>query len=157
MLNSYKARPLTAGVADMTYPLVQMTEPGMTLQKWQDFVADYVCADDPIPESLWLRSKGIMIICNERGYVHGLFSYEIRADISIGSVLHVDNVKAVEIVARGHVLHCMREAMDRLLRLHGCAATYVAVDEPNLRMKSFFSDAGFVPRKIRYCAPASKP
>ncbi|WP_258549283.1 hypothetical protein [Thalassospira profundimaris] len=157
MLNTYNAQPLTAGIADMIFPLVQMTEANITLQKWQDFVAEYVCTDDPVPESQWLRDKGIVVIRNDRGYVHGVFSYEIRTDMSIGTVLHVDNVKAVEIVAREHVLNCMREAMDRLLRLHGCAATYVAVDEPNMRMKSFFSDAGFVPRKIRYCAPAPKP
>lgn len=156
MRNTYSARPLTARTADMTYPLVQMKDAGMTLPKWQNFVAAYCVEGEPVNHDQWLRTKGIIVICNERGYVHGLFSYEVRSDMSAGKVLHVDNVMAIEIVARDHALNEMRAAMDRLTELHGCTAVHVAVDDMDGKMKDYFSHAGYLPRKIRYCSPAQQ-
>ncbi len=160
MSATYQARPLTHITADMTFPLVQMMQTGLTVERWREFVAEF-CADRGnsaigagCDDILWQRPRGIIVIANERGYIHGLFSYQVRDDIAEGLVLHVDNVMAVEIVSRPYVLDAMRDAMNRLVRDHHCAAVHVSLGEMEERLRHYFSGAGFVPRKIRYCAPA---
>ncbi len=158
---TYQARPLTHHTADMTFPLVQMMQTGLSFDRWREFVAEF-CVDcqNVAPgagcdDILWQRPRGIMVISNERGYIHGLFSYQVRDDIAEGLVLHVDNVMAVEIVSRPYVLDTMRDAMNRLVHDHHCAAVHVSLGEMDERLRDYFSGAGFVPRKIRYCAPAT--
>ncbi len=158
---TYQARPLTHHTADMTFPLVQMMQTGLSFDRWREFVAEF-CVDcqNVAPgagcdDILWQRPRGIMVISNERGYIHGLFSYQVRDDIAEGLVLHVDNVMAVEIVSRPYVLDTMRDAMNRLVHDHRCAAVHVSLGEMDERLRDYFSGAGFVPRKIRYCAPAT--
>ncbi|MDP2699569.1 hypothetical protein [Thalassospira sp.] len=163
MPDTYSARPLTDKTAEMTYPLVQMMQSGLTQEDWRKFVDSY--SDVEIEKTNarqrlrdpWLRRQGIIVVCNERGYVHGLFSYEIRRDIGGGPVLHVDNVIAVEIVARGYALSAMRRAMTRLVELHDCKAVHVALSDTDSKLKSYFTDAGFVAQKTRYCASVSRP
>ncbi|MFC4235757.1 hypothetical protein ACFOY8_10990 [Thalassospira xianhensis] len=162
MSTTYQARPLTHHTADMTFPLVQMMQTGLTVERWREFVAEF-CTDRGnsvigagCDDILWQRPRGIIVIANERGYIHGLFSYQVRDDIAEGLVLHVDNIMAVEIVSRPYVLDAMRNAMNRLVMGHHCAAVHVSVGEMEERLRDYFSGAGFVPRKIRYCAPAAQ-
>ncbi|OSQ47236.1 hypothetical protein TALK_13980 [Thalassospira alkalitolerans] len=138
-----------------------MMQTGLSFDRWREFVAEF-CVDcqNVAPgagcdDILWQRPRGIMVISNERGYIHGLFSYQVRDDIAEGLVLHVDNVMAVEIVSRPYVLDTMRDAMNRLVHDHRCAAVHVSLGEMDERLRDYFSGAGFVPRKIRYCAPAT--
>jgi len=102
----------------MTFPLVQMMQTGLTFERWREFVAEF-CTDRAnsmigagCDDILWQRPRGIIVIANERGYIHGLFSYQVRDDMSEGLVLHVDNIMAVEIVSRPYVLDAMRDAMN---------------------------------------------
>lgn len=163
MSEAYKSLPLTAQTADMTYPLVQMMKVDMSFDRWRAFVDQYSMpvskdSDDTNSDGdniLWQRQRGIIVIANERGYIHGLFSYYVRDDMSDGVVLHVDNVMAVEIVAGDYVLDAMRDAMDRLSRIHQCSNVYVSLGEPDERLRTYFTRAGYTPSKVRYCAPAT--
>ncbi|MDG4720544.1 MULTISPECIES: hypothetical protein [Thalassospira] len=167
MSEAYQAHPLTSQTADMTYPLVQMMQVDMSFDRWRAFVGRYCL---PVGDSqaekragrnvdadqiLWQRQRGIIVFSNERGYIHGLFSYYVRDDMADGLVLHVDNVMAVEIVAGAYVYDAMRDAMSRLARDHKCANVYVSLGECDDRLRDYFSKAGYVPSKVRYCAPAT--
>ena len=160
MSATYQARPLTHLTADMTFPLVQMMQTGLTVERWREFVAEF-CTDCGsvvrvgCDDVLWQRPRGIIVVANERGYIHGLFSYYVRDDMSDGRVLHVDNLMAVEIIAGAHVFDAMRDAMTRLVHGHECANVYVSLGQCDERLRDYFSKAGFVPSKIRYCAPAT--
>ncbi|MBX2832804.1 MAG: hypothetical protein KTR23_16895 [Rhodospirillales bacterium] len=163
MPEGYQALPLTSYTADMTFPLVQMLQVDLTLDRWRAFVDQYClpvvkdaqnkkdCGDS----ILWQRQRGIIVIANERGYIHGLFSYLVRDDMTNGLVLHVDNVMAVEIVSGDYVLDAMRDAMSRLASDHKCSNVYVSLGEMEDRLRGYFAKAGFAPRKVRYCAPAT--
>ena len=163
MSEAYKSLPLTAQTADMTYPLVQMLKGDMSFDRWRAFVDQYcmgvkrrsVGASADGSDILWQRQRGIIVIANERGYIHGLFSYYVRDDMTDGLVLHVDNVMAVEIVSRDYVFDAMRDAMSRLASTHACNNVYVSLCEPDDRLRAYFSRAGYAPRKVRYCAPAT--
>ncbi|MHC8495156.1 hypothetical protein ACTU44_20885 [Thalassospira sp. SM2505] len=167
MSEAYQAHPLTSHTADMTYPLVQMMQVDMSFDHWRAFVGRYClpvgdCEKVPgtgrksdADQILWQRQRGIIVISNERGYIHGLFSYYVRDDMKDGLVLHVDNVMAVEIVAGAYVLDAMRDAMTRLAQVHKCANVYVSIGELDGRLRDYFAKAGFVPSKVRYCAPAT--
>lgn len=163
MSEAYKSLPLTAQTADMTYPLVQMLEVDMSFDRWRAFVDRYCL---PVSKEglgntidgdniLWQRQRGVIVIANERGYIHGLFSYYVRDDMTDGLVLHVDNIIAVEIVTGDHVLDAMRDAMTRLSGVHGCVNVYLSLGAPEDRLRTYFARAGFVPSKVRYCAPAT--
>ncbi len=167
MSEAYQAHPLTSHTADMTYPLVQMMQVDMSFDRWRAFVDRYCLpvgdtgADSGLAGAtdadhlLWQRQRGIIVLSNERGYIHGLFSYYVRDDMTDGLVLHVDNVMAVEIVAGAYVFDAMRDAMNRLARDHKCANVYVSLGECDGRLRDYFAKAGFVPSKVRYCAPAT--
>lgn len=167
MSEAYQAHPLTSQTADMTYPLVQMMLVDMSFDRWRAFVDRYCLpvGDGQVPSDisnkntanpiLWQRQRGIVVFSNERGYIHGLFSYYVRDDMSDGLVLHVDNVMAVEIVAGAHVFDAMRDAMTRLVQDHKCANVYVSLGQCEERLRDYFSKAGFVPSKVRYCAPVT--
>ncbi|WP_033068091.1 hypothetical protein [Thalassospira australica] len=163
MSDVYTSLPLTAQTADMTYPLVQMLQVDMSFDRWRTFVDRYcmpvthdvsniTCDGDNI---LWQRQRGLIVVANERGYIHGLFSYYVRDDMADGMVLHVDNIIAVEIVTGDHVLDAMRDAMTRLASIHGCHNVYVSLGELDERLQTYFARAGFTPSKVRYCAPAT--
>lgn len=159
MSDTYQARPLTSQTADMTFPLVQMAQSGLTYQRWREFVSEFCINLAPVSgrgcdNILWLRPRGIIVIANERGYIHGLFCYHLRDDIANGQVLHVDNVMAIEIVSRPYVLDEMRRAMRRLVNDLKCECLEVSLDEVDDRLRHYFSEAGFVPNKIRYSTPA---
>ncbi|MCC9624598.1 hypothetical protein LPB41_23190 [Thalassospira sp. MA62] len=161
MSETYHARPLTSQTADMTFPLVQMLQADLTLDRWREFVAEFCLAKPTVElgagcdDVLWLRPRGIIVISNERGYIHGFFSYHVRDDMADGRVLHVDNVMAVEIVSRDHVLNTMRGAMSKLATMHGCKNVHVTLGEMERRLREYFGEMGFAPSKVRYCAPAS--
>jgi hypothetical protein len=163
MSEAYKSLPLTAQTADMTYPLVQMLKVDMSFDRWRAFVDQYclpvgkgsVGGTTDSNDILWQRQRGIIVIANERGYIHGLFSYYVRDDMTDGLVLHVDNVMAVEIVSGDYVLDAMRDAMSRLASVHACSNVYVSLGEPDDRLRAYFSRAGYAPRKVRYCAPTT--
>ncbi|WP_240626441.1 hypothetical protein [Thalassospira lohafexi] len=161
MAATYYARPLTSHTADMTYPLVQMLQADLTFDRWCEFVAECCSPTSEIvpgegcEDILWLRSRGIIVVANERGYIHGLFSYQVHDDMADGRVLHLDNVMTVEIVSRPYVLDAMREAMTRLAAEHQCGNVYVSLGEMDQRQRDYFKAAGFTPRKVRYCAPAT--
>ncbi|MBC05084.1 hypothetical protein [Thalassospira sp.] len=163
MSEAYKSLPLTAQTADMTYPLVQMLKVDMSFDRWRAFVDQYcmpvakdsVGAKADADDILWQRQRGIIVIANERGYIHGLFSYYVRDDMTDGLVLHVDNVMAVEIVSGDYVLDAMRDAMSRLARVHECSNVYVSLGEPDDRLRTYFARSGYAPSKVRYCAPAA--
>ncbi|MBR9901254.1 MAG: hypothetical protein GYB19_14505 [Rhodospirillales bacterium] len=163
MSEAYKSLPLTAQTADMTYPLVQMLKVDMSFDRWRAFVDQYCMpvaagsldANADRDDILWQRQRGIIVVANERGYIHGLFSYYVRDDMADGVVLHVDNVIAVEIVTGDYVLDAMRDAMARLADLHECRNVYVSLGEVEGRLQSYFTKSGFVPSKVRYCAPAT--
>lgn len=162
MSEAYKSLPLTAQTADMTYPLVQMLKVDMSFDRWRAFVDQYcmpvirgtVREKNNGYDILWQRQRGIIVIANERGYIHGLFSYYVRDDMTDGLVLHVDNVMAVEIVSGDYVLDAMRDAMSRLARVHDCSNVYVSLGEPDDRLRTYFARSGYAPSKVRYCAPA---
>lgn len=163
MSETYKSLPLTAQTADMTFPLVQMLQVDMSFDRWRAFVDKYCLpvaqteggAAESGDNILWRRQRGIIVIANERGYIHGLFSYYVRDDMADGQVLHVDNVIAVEIIAGDYVLDTMRDAMTQLASLHGCSNVYVSLGELEGRLRSYFAKAGFAPSKVRYCAPTT--
>ncbi|WP_430473283.1 hypothetical protein ACQ0MK_14910 [Thalassospira lucentensis] len=159
----YQALPLTSQTADMTFPLVQMLQVDLTFVRWRAFVDKYClpvikneqAGQDYGDSILWQRQRGIIVIANERGYIHGLFSYHVRDDMTDGLVLHVDNVMAVEIVTGNYVLDAMGDAMTRLSSDHDCHNVYVSLGEMEGRLRDYFAKAGFVPSKVRYCAPAT--
>ena len=160
MASTYFARPLTSHTADMTFPLVQMLQADLTLERWREFVSEFCASTSQVKpgegceDILWLRPRGVIVAANERGYIHGLFSYQVRDDMADGRVLHLDNVMAVEIVSRAYVFDTLRDAMSRLATDHECANVYVSLSEMDQRQREYFGAAGFTPRKVRYCAPA---
>lgn len=168
MSKAYQAHPLTAQTADMTYPLVQMLQADMSFDRWRSFVDAYClpvirgsgygapsAKPDDADGILWRRERGIIVVSNERGYIHGLFSYYVRDDMTAGLVLHVDNVMAVEIVPGDYVLDAMRDAMTHLASAHGCRNVHASIGELDDRLRCYFAKAGFAPSKVRYCAPAT--
>lgn len=161
MASTYYARPVTSHTADMTFPLVQMLQADLTLDRWREFISEFCTAKPDVTpgegyeDILWLRPRGVIVVANERGYIHGLFSYQVRDDMADGRVLHVDHVMTVEIVSTAYVLDAMREAITRLSTDHHCANVYVSLGEMDQHQRNYFGAAGFAPRKVRYCAPAT--
>lgn len=125
MSGPFTAKELTAEQVAQAFPLIQSAVPHLTLERWNGFV-DLVAK---LASGAERRQAGIMTIQNNRGYIHGLFSYTVEASLHHGRVLSIDNFVAFDMVDRDKAIEAMFEAMDDIAYGLGCQAIHVRLPE----------------------------
>jgi hypothetical protein len=118
MSRLFIARALRPEQAAQAYPLLQSAFPALTLSRWTEFVRNLTRAKSRPAD----RAKGIMAIQSDRGYIHGLFSYSVAADLQHGRVLLVDNFVAVDLVASDSAVQALRQVMEEVATRLDCQA-----------------------------------
>ena len=107
------------------FPLIQSLLPSLTLDEWLEFIDALSLLPQP-------RASGVIAAYNGRGYIHGLFSYAVRADLAHGRILEVDNFVAFEFPDARGVTRELADGMDRLAVDYGCRAIHVDLPERSL-------------------------
>jgi hypothetical protein len=125
MSGPFAAKELTGGQVAQAFPLIQSVAPHLTLEQWNCFV-DLVTN---LAGGVQHPQAGIMTIQNNRGYIQGLFSYTVEANLNHGRVLSIDNFVAFDLVDRDKAIEAMFGAMDDIAYGLGCHAIHVHLPE----------------------------
>ena len=125
MSGLFTAKELNAEQVAQAFPLIQSVVPHLTLEQWNGFVG----LVGSLASEAQRRQAGIMTIQNSRGYIHGLFSYTVEANLHHGRVLSIDNFVAFDLVDRDRAIEAMFDAMDDIAYGLGCHAIHVRLPE----------------------------
>ncbi|MCC7046010.1 MAG: hypothetical protein IT562_04790 [Alphaproteobacteria bacterium] len=117
------ARLLDRSKIDQAYPLVRSLVPGITLSRWNAFVRPQLI----VHSSAW--PHGVMTIQNHKGYILGLFSFEVRDDLYESRTLCVDTIVVPNIPGRDLIWFAIADATDQLAKMNDCRAVRAGLNE----------------------------
>jgi hypothetical protein len=153
MVQEFDVKPLSKNTAAKAYPLIQTACPGVSLDAWIDFAAKLTQPHPPMT-----LAAGIVTAENERGYIHGLFSYTVRIVLNHNGVLTVENLIAVDMGDRAAAVKALIDGMEALARRFNCTAIHTHIPEGWIenRPQGFgvlnqLQNAGHNPQYIKLC------
>jgi hypothetical protein len=117
------ARLLDRSKIDQAFPLVRSLVPGITLGRWNAFVRPQLA----VHSAAW--PHGLMTIQNHKGYILGLFSFEVRNDLYESRTLCVDNIVVPNIPGRDLIWIAVAGATEQLAKMNGCRAIRAGMTE----------------------------
>ncbi|MBI3512464.1 MAG: hypothetical protein HY060_00060 [Proteobacteria bacterium] len=128
------AAPLAPDDLLQAFPLARALVPQLELTTWLDFARR---------QSGKPTSHGIIAVRDDRGYFHGLFSYEIRHALGDGVTLEVGLAVAMELLDRaGPAAAVLLEEIDALAARLRCAAVQVHLRPDQRRLRRRFEGSG---------------
>lgn len=146
MQDLFHTAPLSPNEARLAFPLVQMSDPTVTLSNWLAFTR------------LWSRRKpeqgGLMAVRDRRGIVYALFSYTVERDLRLEACLRISGIIAGRLPGAdldAAILCGIQELAERL----GCQALLIDVpvspaDVPSLPGLGRAAGSGFAPSSITF-------
>ena len=159
MDDGFVAKPLGKRQIDQAFPVVRAILPDLGVERWRAFAAAVIdraqgAADARVPRS------GIMTVQNERGYIHGLFSYVTEENLHHGKILSVDNFIVHDLFNLPGAAAALLRAMDGIARGLGCSAIHTnlpqaystSADYCNPVLNSF-REGGHALETLRLCKP----
>ncbi|MCC6469667.1 MAG: hypothetical protein IT563_15190 [Alphaproteobacteria bacterium] len=117
------ARLLDRSKIDQAYPLVRSLVPGITLGRWNAFVRPQLA----VHSAAW--PHGVMTIQNHKGYILGLFSFEVRDDLYESRTLCIDNIVVPSMPGRELIWIAIADATDQLAKMNDCRAVRAGLNE----------------------------
>lgn len=149
MPDPFIPRPLSRDQIAQAYPLVQAILPGTSLARWSDFARSH---------TLERGERGIMTLQNQAGYILGLFTHEVRDELSLGRALVAGNIMVADFPGREQILDALIDAMHMLGNLRRCAAISARLDSgaagappPGTWVLPRFLQAGFIASGPNQC------
>lgn len=118
MRRGFIATILERDRADAAYPTIRAAIPGMELAQWRRHVA---------AASVDRSRRGIMVVENERGYIHALCCYRVDLDLRRGRTLAIDHFIVLGILGDRVVVRLLIEAVERQALALGCTAMQIRV------------------------------
>ncbi|HYD67496.1 hypothetical protein [Azospirillum sp.] len=138
---------------DQAYPLVRAIAPDLPVERWRSFATALTGASAP-PGA----PAGIMTVQNDRGYIHGLFSYAVKEDLRFGRILSVDNFVVLDLFNVSDAASSLLQTMEDLGRTLHCTAIhtnlrecYAGTPAHGHPMLGFFRDEGHDVDGVRLC------
>lgn len=114
------------------YPLLQASEPSLTLERWQEFAEGRSnTGNGKTGNGKTGCNCGIIAVESENGYLHGLFTFDIAEDLTLGRTLFIDNIVVADLVRRRPVVEAMIDKIEALAAAHDCRAQRIHLSEDN--------------------------
>jgi hypothetical protein len=167
MDDSFIAKPLGRRQIDQAYPLVCAIAPGLGVDQWRAFAAALLDSATVGSSTKGRRgggtdglpaARGIMTVQNAQGYMHGLFSYSVEAQLLHGRTLCVDNFVVLDLFDVTGPAETLLQAMEGLARQLGCAAIHTTLPERYMPRDSrrtpipdCFRTEGHRQETVRFC------
>ncbi len=107
-------RLLDKSTIDRAFPLVRNLLPAMTHERWTQFARPHLSSRSPH----WPR--GLMAIQNPKGYILGLFVFEVRDDLYENRALCIDNIIVPNLPGRDLVWASIVDTAEHLAAMNGC-------------------------------------
>jgi len=122
MVDPLVLRPLERAQISQAFPLVRSILPDTSLTRWTDFARAHTL------DRSERTARGIMMACNQAGYIAGLFTHEIRDELALGRTLAIASLMVADFPGRDATVGYLIEGMDALANLRGCAAISASLD-----------------------------
>jgi len=122
MVDPLVLRPLERAQIPQAFPLVRAILPETSLARWTDFARTHTLDRGD------RNARGIMVACNQAGYIAGLFTHEIRDELALGRTLAIASLMVADFPGRDATVDYLIEGMDALANLRGCAAIAATLD-----------------------------
>lgn len=143
---------LSSNEARLAFPLVQMSDPTVTLSDWLAFARR------------WARRRpgqgGLMAVRDRRGIMYALFSYAVDRDLRLDACLRISGIIAGRLPGGdldAAILFGIQDLAERL----GCKALLIdvpvtAADVPAIASASGFADPSFSPTAVTFMRRATR-
>lgn len=118
----FVAKPLETRDAALAYPVVRLIEPAVALDDWVSFIRE-------LNDRRTDRTRGAIVIVDSGNYIHGIFCYDVKPELSGGSVLNVDKLVAVDNTLCAGADGALIGAMETLATSLSCSRITVALPE----------------------------
>ena len=118
------AKPLETLDPALSFPLVRLVEPALSLDEWRSFVAEIKASrrrDGPM--------RGGVIVVDRMDYIHGLFCYEAEPDLRSGTVLEVDRLIVVDNILDTGAAETVLAALETVAHTLFCGKIRVSLPE----------------------------
>ncbi|HYG90520.1 MAG TPA: hypothetical protein VD978_30170 [Azospirillum sp.] len=159
MDDGFIAKPLGKRQVDQAFPVVRAILPNLALDRWRAFAAARLDRTQGASGPAVIRA-GIMTVQNERGYIHGLFSYSADDHLHHGCVLTVENFIVHDLFNLPDVAATLLRAMDTIARDLGCSAIHTNLPETYAMLSDYcnsvlasFRAEGHTVETLRLCKP----
>lgn len=153
MDDGFIAKPLAKRQIDQAFPLVRAIAPGLDVERWRAFAGALIGRPGPS-----VAPSGIMTVQNDRGYIHGLFSYTRERHLHHGPILSVENFIVLDLFDPAAAASTLLRAMDGVAKALGCTAIHTNLPEqyaalPDTRgvVLDYFRDEGHAVESLRLC------
>jgi len=157
MDDGFIAKPLQKRQIDQAFPVVRAILPELAVERWRAFAAALLDRAQGAPAAS-VSPAGIMTVQNERGYIHGLFSYSAHEHLHHGRILTVENFVVLDLFNLSGAAAELLRAMDTVARGLGCSAIHTNLPDSfsNLpdycgTVLSYFRDQGHAVETLRLC------
>lgn len=118
MTRAFIVKPLQRNSIDRAFPVAAMMAPGLSLDQWRDFCAEFL----PQTDGAAHPARGILAVESGRGYVHGLCCYSVLPTLEHGPTFAIERSIAVDIVDQTGAERALMLAVNRLAQALGCRA-----------------------------------
>jgi hypothetical protein len=156
----YQLHYLAPRKLDQAFPLAQLAEPGLTLDRWRDFAGSYVFAE----RSPHARppSRAIVFAEDASGYIHGLACYAVQEDL-LSRRLRVHDFVVCSMFGAEQVADTLLAHIEEVALALGCSeigseiphiATLPAAGN-NASIDRFIK-RGYQAQALRLCRPVSE-
>jgi len=115
----FTAVPLDPRRIDQAYPVVQAVMPDIAAAEWRGYAASLLGRDD----------RGIMVLQDPAGYLHGLFAYAAVPHLGRGRVLRIECFVALGLLDRDGPAAALLRAAEDVARRLGCRAVQTETPE----------------------------
>ena len=130
MEEKLQPRLLTRESVVQAFPLVCNVLPQVTLKQWVGFARPHMMVG-------WqTMPRGLMTVQNDDGYILGLFSFEVRDDLTETRILWANNIIVPNIPGRDVVWATLVGAIDGLAKTNRCHAVRAGLADTLVRAGS---------------------
>jgi hypothetical protein len=139
MTRSFAAAPLAPADIAQAFPLARALMPQLGLTEWLDFARRRTGKP---------AARGIVAVRDDRGYFHGMFSYDVRHGLGEGAVLEVGLAIAMELFDRSGPAAVLLDEIDAVAARLACAAVQVRLRPDQRRLRRWFEAMGYAVQDV---------
>ena len=121
MRGPYDARSLTPEQIPQAFPLISVTAPGLSLERWEDYASSFFGPSGPA------MTGEIVTVQNAEGYIYGLAICNPRPDLCHGRILEVENFVSLDLTGGRRAASVLLKAAEDRARAWDCACICISL------------------------------
>lgn len=155
MPDQYSVKPLDRRRIDLAFPVVQSSLPRLTLDRWRAYAKAMLTDEQDGGNVVSLPHAGptgIAVAQLGRGYIHGVFGYQVVQSLCHGLTLQVDVFVALNLFDPTAAAEALLLEIERVARQHRCDAVHLSLPEiPEGPLMARIEEIGLHMEGVRLC------